>query len=190
MTYRLAMRIRTALTVCCFAAALALPATATAGSCAPPGNSGVDQYFETVPGAGCNQGPGGGGNGGNGHNGGGGGGSHLSPTTNHQLAAQGAAGRAVQRLVSSTAPASVTNNRATNGPRAKHHTGAKNKSAVGAASASIPPAPGRSLISALLHPILTGSASGGTGVFLPIFLAAIVVLAIGALVMRRRRVSS
>jgi MYXO-CTERM domain-containing protein len=55
---------------------------------------------------------------------------------------------------------------------------------------SVPPAPGRSLLSALLHPIVTGSASGGIGPVLPIFLAGVLVLVLGALVVRRRRVSS
>lgn len=188
------MKFRLVLTACCIAALFALPSAASAGSCAPPGNSGVDQYFETVPGAGCNQGPGGSGgggnNGGNGHNGGGGGGTHLSPSTNHQLASQGAAGRAVQRLVSSTAPTLT-------GSNANHQTGSKQRgknqqnNGVSGAKVTIPSAPGRGLIAALLHPILSGStSSGGTGLVLPILLAAILVAAIGALILRRRRISS
>ena len=37
------------------AVVLALPATSIGASCAPPGNSGVNQYLETIPAANCNQ---------------------------------------------------------------------------------------------------------------------------------------
>ena len=43
------------LTLLACIAAVAFPAGAFAVRCAPPGNSGIDQYFETIPGASCNQ---------------------------------------------------------------------------------------------------------------------------------------
>src|SRR3954452_19153689 len=61
---------------------------------APPGNSGVDEYFETVPGSGGNTAPG--------H--GPGGGSRLSPSVRRELARGGAEGRAVLKLAESTSP--------------------------------------------------------------------------------------
>jgi hypothetical protein len=49
---------------------------------------------------------------------------------------------------------------------------------------------GRGPLSALLHPILSGSSSGGLGVLLPVFLIAALVLVLGATVLRRRLGSS
>jgi hypothetical protein len=92
--------------------------------------------------------------------------------------------------VSSTAPTLT-------GSNANHQTGSKQRgknqqnNGVSGAKVTIPSAPGRGLIAALLHPILSGStSSGGTGLVLPILLAAILVAAIGALILRRRRISS
>jgi hypothetical protein len=172
-------------------AALALPGGAFAGSCAPPGNSGVDQYFETVPGAGCNQ-PSTGGTRSGGHNGGSGGhnggGNQLSPATNRKLAGQGAAGRAVQRLVTSTGPGSTPTQANASGASGSSQSHKPGRHAVSGVSVKVPQVTGRSLLSALLHPILNGStSSGGAGILLPIFLAGALLLAIAALVLRRRR---
>src|SRR5580704_15333692 len=90
-------RLTLSLATAAAAVALALPAGAMAGTCAPPGNSGVNQYVEVVPGVGCNHpstGPG------SGNSGTGGG--HLSSGTSHQLAAAGSTGHAVQALVASS----------------------------------------------------------------------------------------
>ncbi len=175
-----------------FVAIIAFPASALAAHCAPPGVSGVDQYFETVPGAGCNQGPTGGGGNAHGHGGGG----QLPAGTGKQLAAQGAAGAAVKRLVSTTGPAGATNGQSSSGSGKSGHNGGSGNSHKGATtsvsgvSAHVPPVAGRGLLSALLHPIVSGSASGGAGILLPIFLAAALAFGIGAIVLRRRRIGS
>lgn len=178
------MRLTSTIVTAVAAAALALPAGALGTSCAPPGNSGVDQYFETVPGAGCNQSSGPGGS----HHGGGG---SLPNGTGRQLAAQGAAGRAVQRLVAATGtnPASSTAGHprgSTAGPRHNNRPGSNREPG---SHSQLPAANGRNLFSALLHPIVSGSTSGGGGILLPLFLAAVLVLALATLV-RRRRLSS
>ncbi len=184
------MKLWIAVIACC-ASALAFPAGALAGHCAPPGVSGVDQYFETVPGPGCNQGSTGGGGNGHGHGGGG----QLAPGTGRQLAAQGATGAAVQRLVATTGPAVAIASQGSNGSSTKSggtgsgaHKGTT-QSASGV-SVHVPPVAGRGLLSALLHPIVSGSASGGAGILLPAFLAAALAFGIGAIVVRRRRIGS
>jgi len=170
-------------------AALAIPGSAFAGSCAPPGNSGVDQYFETVPGAGCNQPPGG-----HHHHGKG-----LSPSTNRHLASQGGAGRAVQNLVNSSGTAGISSgggalpstggnpgaggNGRTGG---SGHGASGGKNGAAGANPSAPTASGRSLVSAILHPILSGSNSGGLGIVLPLLLGGLLVLAVVGLLRRRR----
>ena len=153
------MRICTVGLVC--GALLALPAGAGAAVCAPPGNSGVGQYLEVVPGASCN------------HKTGGPSGTHggsLPPGTAHQLSSQGGAGQAVAALVRSTGTA----------PRGSAHRS-------GTHTAAVPSAPGRSLLPALLHPIVSGS-GGGLGVLLPLLLAAALIAVGAAALLRRRRV--
>jgi hypothetical protein len=154
---------------------LALPASAVAGTCAPPGNSGVNQYVEVVPGVGCNHpssGPGSGG-----HSSGG----HLSSTTTKQLAASGGAGKAVQQLVANSGTGG------TGSAKTHHHksSGAATTSPGRPVSAS-----GHSPIAALLHPILTGAGSGGLGLLLPIGLAFVVAFMAALVLVRRRRLTS
>jgi hypothetical protein len=154
--------------------ALVFPAGAAAVTCAPPGNSGVDQYFETIPGASCNAAPPGSG-------GGGAGAGHLPPAQSHQLAAQGAAGRAVERLVSSTAPAQDQS------AKVSPHTGrSRGKSSTSIQPTVIAPqaANGQGPVGGLVNPIVSGSAAGGIGILLPICLAGALVLA-AAVVLRR-----
>jgi hypothetical protein len=154
--------------------ALVLPAGAAAVLCAPPGNSGVDQYFETIPGASCNAAPpGSGGNGGAG--------GHLPPAQSGQLAAQGPAGRAVERLVSSTAPAQGQS------AKAPSHTGrsrAKTSTSIQPTVIAPQAANGQGPVGGLVNPIVSGSASGGIGILLPICLAGALVIAV-AVVLRR-----
>jgi hypothetical protein len=171
------MKLRLILGV--LAALVALPSSALAARCAPPGVSGVDQYFETVPGASCNP-PSSGAGGGHGGRGG-----HLPRGVSRQLAAQGPTGRAVERLVSSTG----TYDAGAAGAGKSGHglPGSSSRHAVNAVHAKAPTASGRSLLSALLHPILTGSAVGGTGALLPVFLAGVLVLVLAGTVHRRRR---
>ena len=86
---------------------LVLPATALAGNgghhSVPPGNSGLDQYTENIPGAGGNHPTGGGGSH---HPGGGGGGSgsSVTPGVTHTLDSQGPAGQGAASLAAATAP--------------------------------------------------------------------------------------
>lgn len=149
-------------------AAVAFPAGAFAVRCAPPGNSGIDQYFETIPGASCNQAPPG--SGGTGSPGG----THLSPGQRRQLAALGPAGRAVAQFVAATAPAIEGT-----GPARDGGSRAGGRRAGPVLIAAAPPtASGEPPVVGLLKPIVTGSASGGVGILLPIFLGAAVLLAL------------
>jgi hypothetical protein len=144
-------------------AALVFPASAAAIRCAPPGNAGVDQYFETVPGSSCNRPSNGPGSGpGSGSQG------SLPGGTRRQLAAQGPVGQAVTRLVSS------------NGANGSGSRSGANNGAGTALAAS-----GDGTLSALLDPVLSGSSSGGVGVLLPVFLGCALVLALLAVAARR-----
>src|SRR4051794_36884103 len=145
-------------------AALAAPAAAGAqGSVAPPGNSGVDEYLETIPTAGGATKPPGSHNG---HN--------LSAATRRQLAAQGADGQAAAALAESTAPS-----------RAGHGTGTK----IHQLPADEVREPSGSGIPAAIAKAVEGSGSGGMGIWLPILLIASA-LAIGAAAVARRRSTS
>lgn len=166
-------------------AALASPGAAIAASCAPPGNSGVDQYFETVPGAGCNGSAGGSGGGGHGGHG-----SGLSPSTSRQLASQGPAGRAVAQLVASTGPGAGTSSANGGSSAGGAGRGKPGSSAVGTA---VPSGRGSDPVSALLRPLVHGTGSGGTGLLLPLILLAALAAALGAAgwgVVRRRRLNA
>ena len=162
---------------CTVALTLSLPAGAAAGICAPPGNSEINQYVEVVPGVGCNRPTSGPGSGNSGHGGG-----HLSAGTSRQLAAAGGAGRAVQQLVASSGTGSSGGRHL--GSRGASQMSPKQRSAVSTG------ATGRSPLSALLHPILTGSAPGGLGLLLPVLLACILALMVLAALLRRRRLTS
>jgi hypothetical protein len=171
--------VRACLVTLACAVAVTFPSGAIAASCAPPGNSGVDQYFETVPGAGCNKSaiPGSGGGGQGGH------GSGLSPSTSRQLASQGPAGRAVAQLVATTGPGAAGSSGATGKPGTK----------PGSAGNAIPSGNGSNPISALLRPLVHGTGAGGTGLLLPLILVATLAAALGAAawgVIRRRRLSA
>jgi hypothetical protein len=181
LSYLTAMKGCALLLGCC--ALLFLPADALAVRCAPPGTSGVDQYIESIPGSSCNQtssgpsGPtGGGGNGGS---------AALPPGTGGQLSAQGPAGRAVANLVASSGTAS-------SGSQVRSGAGGQG-AASGSAGGQSASANGRNPVSALLHPIVAGSRSGGSGVLLPVFLAVVLALALALTaltIVRRRRLSS
>ncbi len=177
----------------------AVPASAEASSrtLAPPGNSGVGQYVETVPTAGGGRptntvhpgggtvghpgGPGGtssgGGTGGGGSGRGGGGDGAIPASTQHALAAQGPAGVAAAALAEATAPSR---------PRSAARTGSAGPaSSVSAASASEGSSPTASVFKAL-----SGSTSGGgIGPLLPIVLIGSVLAAAVLALVRRRRTS-
>jgi hypothetical protein len=184
MTERLRPGARGCIVAIACALMLALPAAAPAVSCAPPGNSGVDQYFETIPGASCNQ-PGSGPGSGNGGHAGHGGGS-LPAATKHQLTSEGAAGQAVQRLVAATAPAGAGSR--SRGGRGKSHHRRGAPPSPGPTPASAPTGgSGRGVLGGILHPIITG-ASSGVGVVLPLFLGAVLAAITATTLLRRRRV--
>lgn len=162
--------------------ALGAPASAQARvhTIAPPGNSGVGQYLETVPTAGGAQpsntvhplvgtARGSGPNSGAGGTGGSPGGDPLSPSTRRDLAKRGPAGAAAAALAQATAPT------ATRG------AGAGARSAVSGGGAS----PATSVLKSL-----TGSSSGsGLGPLLPSLLVLSLLGAALLAVLRRRRAS-
>lgn len=170
------------------AVALAVPsaAQARAHKIAPPGNSGVGQYVETVPTADGGQPtstvhPGGvGGTAGRGGTGGGPGstgGGAITSSTQRALAKQGAAGAATAALAEATAPGSAR--------PAAHSGAARTKSPVSPISAGEGSAPTASVFKAL-----TGSASGGgLGPLLPIALIGSLLGAAAITLMRRRGTS-
>jgi hypothetical protein len=173
------LKLRLSFIACLAVAGLAFPAGSLAASCAPPGNAGVDQYLETVPGANCNHSSGGGG----GHHGGG----SLPPGTSAQLSKQGAVGSAVKRLVASSG---VSSNSGGSGAAAgQSGNGTGHSKSIGK-SVSVPTAnlsgSGRNPLSGLLHPVLTGDSSGGIGVLLPVVLGSALGVALLMTVLRRR----
>ena len=175
----IAMKFRLSLIACI--AALTFPASAVAATCAPPGNASVNQYAETIPGASCNHRSGSGG----GHNGGGGG--SLPPGTGAQLSKQGGVGQAVKRLVAS----SGVNSGSGAGNAAKGSGAGSGPSGSGSGGKSSAPAAslsgsGSNPLSGVLHPVLTGSSSGGIGVLLPVLLFGALALALLTVVLRRR----
>lgn len=96
----------------------AQPTFAAENCTAPPGTSGLDQYCESIPGAG--------GTNSHHHGGGGGGSKHVSNTTSKVLKSKGADGAAVLSLTqsgSATVPAepTTTQKKAVAHHRAKHH---------------------------------------------------------------------
>jgi hypothetical protein len=157
--------------------ALAVPASALARqpvrTVAPPGNSGVSQYLETIPTAkgnrpsvsvvpGGGQGPGSSG-----------GSSALSSSTQRALDQHGSAGRQAAALADATAPSVA--------PRTSNSHGAKRAAVPSGASAATvaPPA-------AVLKAVTGSSAHGGLGALLPVLLT-VIALGGGALALRRRR---
>jgi hypothetical protein len=176
-------RIAIALTV-----ALAVPSLAQARvhTIAPPGNSGVGQYVETVPTADGGQptstvhhSGGAGGSEGGGGTGGGPGftGGAIAASTQRALAKQGATGAATAAVAEATAPRRAR-------PAARSGN-AQAQSSISPASDDQGSPPSSSVIKAL-----TGSTSGGgLGPLLPIVLIGSV-LAAGVLTLVRRRRTS
>jgi hypothetical protein len=187
------MRTAWVATAACLTA-LGFPASAMAIRCAPPGTSGVDQYYETIPGPNCNAAPPGSGPG----SGSGKPGAHnLSPSKVRVLASQGPAGRAVAGFVSSTAP-SLPGGEAeaagrNTGRRGGGHSGRGVTTAPPSASghlgrgvsAAPPSGHGENPILGALRPIVTGSGTG-TGPLLPIVAGAAALLALMTVAVRLR----
>lgn len=140
----------------------AQPTFAAENCTAPPGTSGLDQYCESLPGAG--------GTNSHHHGGGGGGGAkHVSNTTSKALKSKGADGAAVLSLAqtgSATVPAQTTPRAAAKKKAALHHRAKHHKQAAStpqtpataqhvAAGPPAPAAPSNNPLSAV------GSAVGG-----------------------------
>ncbi len=165
--------------------ALVLPGAAAAQrSIAPPGNSGVDEYRETVPQADGNHpsdGPDGAGRGGDGGQSLGDGGQSLSGAQLRLLRAQGRDGAAAAAVAEATGPADGR--------------GGPDKGAAGAAK-DLPTGAGEqsygasgSLWDALVTPF-TGSDPSGMGPVLPLVLVLAALASVSALVVRRRKRSA
>jgi hypothetical protein len=173
---------------------LVLPATALAGNgghhSVPPGNSGLDQYTENIPGAGGNHPTGGGGSH---HPGGGGGGSgsSVSPGVTHTLDSQGPAGQGAANLAAATAPDVGGNAPAGHGGKSGGSANAKGGSgttASGAASGGNAASGGSGSGVDAIAAELTGSGvDNGMGIFLPIILGAALIGALGLVALRLRR---
>jgi hypothetical protein len=170
--------------------ALGVPASAQARvhTIAPPGNSGVGQYLETVPTAGGAQptntvhpvaGAVGGSKGSGGPRGGAGapGGGTISSSTQRALAGQGSTGAADAALAQATAPPKS--------PKPAHGDHRRTSSATSAASTGGGSSPASSVLKSL-----TGSTSGGgLGPLLPSLLIVSVLGAAVLALLRRRRTS-
>jgi hypothetical protein len=186
-------KFSTALALGCL---LAFPASALAGHGhhqVPPGNSGIDQYTESIPGAGGNHPTSGGGGGGN-HSGGGGNAPTVSSSVTQALNSQGAAGQGAANLATGTAPkvrgeATGSGNAGAGGSGGSK--GAGHGSANGAdegTGASSAGSGGHGSGADAVAAELTGSGTGnGMGIFLPIILASTLVGALVLVALRLRR---
>jgi len=186
-------------------AILALPASAAAKghthTIAPPGDSGVQQYVETIPTArggqptssvhrgGSGSGHSRGGGGGSGASGGGsGGGSAISPSTQRALDSQGADGRAAAAVLSATAPTgagSTTSGQGAGGSATSGGGSTKSGSNAGGS-----PGNGASPASAVFHTLTGSTSSGGLGSLLPIILVGSLLAVTALAVLRRRRTTT
>lgn len=193
MKLRPGVRIAYATAALCLGGLLT-PTAGIAVNCAPPGTSGVDQYYETIPSAYCNQSPSAPGGKTGAHRG------SLPAAIRRQLASLGAAGQAVNRLVAATGtavPATQAAGRTTaaSSPSLRVRSRTASHSAAGqpatrAAQAHHPPPPsatGRGLFSGLVHPILGSAPPGGSGILLPLFLGATLLASVAWAVSHRRR---
>jgi hypothetical protein len=132
---------------------------ALAAKCAPPGTSGVSQYIETIPGAGCNRTPPQGRSRGTDGT--------LPRGAAASLTRQGPAGQAVAHLVQTT------------GTAPRHRPSAKGGATTGRVfGRSLGAVSGQSWLAALLRPVLRGSGSGGLGSLLPIVLGLALLIAL------------
>ena len=170
-------------------AATALPSAAIARgtTLAPPGNSAVNQYLESVPTASgprpantihVGGGVGGGGSGGSGGGGGGAGSSSAIPASTQQaLSRQGSDGLAAAALVRATAPTNAASP-AGHGGTTSASTGAAPTSGQGS---------GSSAVATLVNALTGGSSQGGLGPVLPAILVAGAIAAVVLAAVRRRR---
>jgi hypothetical protein len=164
-----------ALVAMLFALLLALPGQALALTIAPPGKSGADQYFETIPTSTGNAAPPGSIPGSSG-----GGSRSLAElgrgrTGAARLARLGKDGTAAAALAAATVPQAPSSS-----------TGGKPESSSANPNAGSATATGGSATSGLSR-ALTGSDEGGLGLLLPLLLATTLLAAIGVIGMRLRR---
>lgn len=136
---------------------VAPPASAQQDHVAPPGNSGVSQYFEAVPSAGGNARPGKGGK------------PTLPAATRRQLEARGEDGRRVSEIADAGAPREKSRSRGKK--RRSDERSADGGSALGSATDAL----------------LGDADGTGAGIALPVILAASTLLLALAAVRRRRR---
>ncbi len=159
------------------ALSLALPAAGAAKlrPYIPPGNSGANEYVESVPTAAGNNSTG------NVIESGAGGPSVLAPSTRSALATQGRDGRATAALANATAPATLRD-------RHRRHVapGAGGSSGAGSSGGGVPAVSGGSPAAAVLKSIF--GLQGGGGAVLPVLLI-LAALVLGAERMWRRRTS-
>jgi hypothetical protein len=149
------------------------PAASAQTTNAPPGNSGVDQYLETVPEASGNRAPGKRDS------------SPLSARTEAQLKQAGAQGEAVSKLVATTGT--------TGGRRSGSGSKSGDKAKAGKGNSASPrrstSRPSTSVPGTVAAPTLGGSGSGGMGILLPVLLVLSTAAAVAVAVFRRRRQS-
>ena len=159
------------------ALSLALPAAGAAKlrPYIPPGNSGANEYVESVPTAAGNNSTG------NVIESGASGPSVLAPSTRSALATQGRDGRATAALANATAPATLRE-------RHRRHVapGAGGSSGAGSSGGGVPAGSGGSPAAAVLKSIF--GLQGGGGAVLPVLLI-LAALVLGAERMWRRRTS-
>jgi len=165
---------------CLLTLILAAPASAQK-QIAPPGNGGVDEYLETVPGAGGNRPVD---RNGRPNRGG------LTPSARRKLAALGKDGRSAAALAAATAPARDGRSTAPGGAEGSRDGGSgagssrDRESGTGAAAGERSEADkGDSALATALRPLLEGG-------LLPLLLLAVLAGAIALAVLKRRRPSS
>lgn len=147
---------RALLLVGCIALILTAPSAATAKQSVPTGNSEIDQYTETLPGASGDQPTKGAGGASDGA-------SVLSQATERRLQQQGRVGRAVANLANATAPKGRA--AATNGG------GGGSPSGFDAVANTVSGSDG---------------GGGGLGILLPLILGGVAAAALGYVLLRRR----
>ncbi len=174
-------RMRRASILIVTAAVLAAPGSAMALSLTPPGSSGADQYFETVPTSGGNAAPP------QGTNPGSKAFRHLGQgaTGDTRLSHLGTTGAAAAALAAATAPSPASNSGNGSGSGAGT-TGGSPAGRSGAGQVNITQPSGQSGASALAN-ALTGSDDNGLGFLLPVFLIGALVMAVGFGLLRMRQ---
>jgi hypothetical protein len=176
-------RMRRAPILTVTAVMLALPGPAMALSLTPPGSSGANQYFETVPTSGGNAAP---------PHGTGSGSrafKHLGQgaTGDTRLSHLGTTGAAAAALAAATAPTPAANSGNGSGSGSgSGNTGGSPASRSGAGQVNITQPSGQSGASALAN-ALTGSDDNGLGFLLPVFLIGALVMAVGFGLLRMRQ---